>query len=552
MFRFRQLLVLCPMLLVFLTIQTNLLSAMSGSGPQIVFAHNGSVNTLAELNALRARIPGNAVLTAALASVKTAPVRMGYVATPTTDGIVSSGISGSVDHFAIAIITDATAAWAAANLYVVTGDSTWATIASNILLAWATAINRQNVFQGANWVLNAAWSANFFAPAAELLRASGFPGWTMRGPGSNIDAVVSMFNNAYLPVLHNRQVGQNRELAVISAMMAIGVFDDDPAAFEEGVNHYHSYVPAYYFDADTDGGRPIVPNYWVTTPSNSSLVAMNRAVGADTSWIEAVVPFYGDDSTSLNNALAANDPSTLWGFPPGSTQAYCSGYSSETHGRDLSHAEAAFLWTSIAAEIGRHQGLDLWGPYVRRLAKFADMTAYLNLNAPSNALCGSVAQGDGINAQDFLIAYPRLVGHGLPLSNVVYLIQNLAWTTTGKLQDPAFATVLTLGSPGAGYALNDVVTVADGGQCRFPPKFKVTSIDAQGGVTGWTNVAGTCITLPLSPAATVGGSGEGVTVYLGGPWPKSYGSRLNSQLMGAGVARVWGQGQFVLTNYTPL
>jgi hypothetical protein len=236
---------------------------------------------------------------------------------------------------------------------------------------------------------------------AELLRATYGAKW----PGAR--PFGRMLNDVFLPVLHGRMAFGNREFAVINALVAIGVYNDDPAAFAEGISHFRRYVPEYYYIA-ADGAIPPVPDYWLHTPSDDDLLAMDkgRLPQGWTSWIARAQQDFsrtelrnlhqGDDHTALDKALATGDVKPLWGASVGT---YLSGYSPETGGRDLAHAESAFGSTINTAEIARHQKIDLYGPYQDRLVPFMEQTADLRLGAvPSPAAYGGVIKpGNGLS-----------------------------------------------------------------------------------------------------------------------------------------------------------
>ena len=419
------------------------------SNAQSVFVHQGMINTITELNAQAALITsGDPVMVVKLTWGKSflcAP--LSYTPKPTTDGIVSSDIGGANNHFAAEIVADSTAAYCEALLYVLTGNTTYADNASKILLAWANANLVAGSFQGVNWILNAAWSSIAFAPAAELLRASGYTGWTQGGPGTNIDKVKTMFDGAYLPVLHRRLEHGNRGFAEFNALMAIGVFNDDPAAYAEGLHNLQSYIPAYYYSASLDGSLPRVPDWWVTMPTDAALTAMNNAVGADVSWINnSGLHNWGSDSTALTNAYNTQNVSGLWGFASAGVAQYCDAYTSETHGRDLSHVDSAMAWTALASEIARQQGTDVWGPNAPRLAPAADLQAFLQLNPPANAGCGAISLGNGLATGATWPMYRRLSIYGIPMPNLEYTIAYVTNVIKSKLYDPpSWPTIFSSG-----------------------------------------------------------------------------------------------------------
>ncbi len=131
--------------------------------------------------------------------------------------VISSGFSGANAVGAFEEMRDATAAYAQALLWFFTGDRTYAVNAQKILETYAGTVVSH---EGANWYLLVAWSGSIFPVAADLLRATD-PEW------KNDRVVAKWFNDVFLPVLHNRTSFGNREFAVINAMAAIGVYNED-------------------------------------------------------------------------------------------------------------------------------------------------------------------------------------------------------------------------------------------------------------------------------------------------------------------------------------
>ncbi len=396
------------------------------------FVHIGITTSLPELLVVKANLAaGLDPWKTAAVSVKNVIANAEYVPHPTTDGIVSSGIGGTADHFAGSLTYDSAAAYANAVQYIVRGDTAYAVSAANILDQWAAAFQLagptvQN-FQGVNWRLNVAWSATPFAAAVELLRAA-YPAWT----AAETDAIKAMFNKAYLPLLHNAMEFGNREFAILSALMAIGVFNDDHAAFNEGLSHLISYVPSYFFLGSEDGLTPRPQDYFLTTPSNSDLLAWEPSAAI---WVNPILPVtnYGDSSTSLNNAIKAGTPAALWGSPA----LYCNGYSSETSARDLQHADAAFQACVVAMEIAAHQGINLYPQFGARLNATLESSASLWMGVPSNPLCGLIKTGNGFNSGNFEAGYHKLIGFG-SMPHAATLISAITHTITAKYISPPY------------------------------------------------------------------------------------------------------------------
>ncbi len=320
--------------------------------------------------------------------------------------VISSGLNGSNAVGAFEEMNDATAAYAQALLWYFTGERKYADNAAAILETYARTVTSH---EGANWYLLVAWSGSVFPVAADLLKATD-PEW------KNAALVQKWFNDVYLPVLHNRIAHGNRELAVINAMAAIGVFNEDVGAFYEAINHWVNYVPAYFY-LKSDGPKPRMPDYWMPeiTPADAFLEALNApSFPKDwTPWTRLAVENwspekrrgkFGDDTTIMRRAAKEErDPAPAWKGAPGT---YVEGYTAET-ARDLGHVDASFISTMNTAEIAWHQGIDLYTPMAARLTAFMEMQARLRLGEapPESVKEPLLALGTGPGAYE--MAYDR-------------------------------------------------------------------------------------------------------------------------------------------------
>jgi hypothetical protein len=109
------------------------------------------------------------------------------------------------------------------------------------------------------------------------------------------------------------------------------------------------------------------------------------------------------------------------------------GQCSET-GRDLGHAEMAFANLINAAEIARHQGIDLYKPNARRLAAFMELHAGLRMGArlPDGLYAGRPLSFPDLGPV-YEIAYGRLVhDEGMQLPNTKALLEQVLRPVTAK------------------------------------------------------------------------------------------------------------------------
>ena len=137
---------------------------------------------------------------------------------------------------------------------------------------------------GASISMNAAWAGSMFPQGAELIRAT-YPKWKQEDRA----AFSKMLNRAFLPILHNRLSYGNRELAVINALMAIGVFNDDRGAFLEGLSNWVSYVPCWIYLKE-DGPTPIKPDYWLHSPGKDVLAEWGASLLPDPAQVSRRAP----------------------------------------------------------------------------------------------------------------------------------------------------------------------------------------------------------------------------------------------------------------------
>jgi regulation of enolase protein 1 (concanavalin A-like superfamily) len=135
---------------------------------------------------------------------------------------------------------DAHAAYLNAIRWYISGDTSYADAAVRILNAWSSAVNQ--VPTGTDIPGLIGISIQDFALAGEVLRI--YPGWS----AANITAFKKMFTNYLYPVVntflttHNgaciSHYWANWDAANIGALIAMGVFNDNTAWFNQGVAYY--------------------------------------------------------------------------------------------------------------------------------------------------------------------------------------------------------------------------------------------------------------------------------------------------------------------------
>jgi len=224
---------------------------------------------------------------------------------------------------------DSEAAYAQALLWYITGNTAYAQNAVKIMDAWADTLTGGHT--NANAEVQASWAGAVWPRAAEVIRYS-YKGWT--------DAEIAKFQNMlttqYLPsLIHGTCENGNKELTMSEAIVNIGVFNDNRAAFDFGIKMWRGRAPATIY-LKTDGPMPL------------------EAVGC---------------------GLA------IWGNK-GLTPEFVDGLEQET-ARDSQHAAMAFAGMVDTAETARQQGVDLYAEVGKRIMAAMEFQAqYL---PPNNA-----------------------------------------------------------------------------------------------------------------------------------------------------------------------
>lgn len=285
--------------------------------------------------------------------------------------------SGAEEGGVAAASRDAKTAYTQALMWAYTGDEQYARNATALLNNWS--VLREN--RGGNWYLQAAWLSTMLTNAAEIIRHT-WPEWKK----DDIARFSEMLNEAFLPIFHNRPAYGNRLFSVSYAMMAIGVFNEDRAAFTEGMHRWVSYVPCFIY-LKSDGPTPIRPDYLLTTPTNEELSALhaNLFPDASRSWLyreKAVVAMMkenklGDDISLFRDPHDPQIAARHWNNAP--DEAYVDGLCAETF-RDLGHCDLALAGIAGSAEIAWHQGIDLYGLEAKRIVAFLELQSTLRIS----------------------------------------------------------------------------------------------------------------------------------------------------------------------------
>jgi hypothetical protein len=262
--------------------------------------------------------------------------------------VVECGSYSHPDHGCSDETNDAAAAYTQTLLWQYTKNQTYAKNAVKILNAWAEELKGGHT--NSNGPLQAAWAAELFARAAEILKYTD-PDWTQ----PEKDKVTAMFREQYLPDIKRMFVGSvgcynnNWQASGIEAMLNMAVFNKDTSLFNDAAAKWRSLVPAYIY-LKSDGARP-----------------------RDTSWCprneEQIVKQWHDPSVWVD------------------------GLSSETC-RDLEHTAYGLAAIINAAETARIQGVNLYTEEAERITKAMEFHARFQNGGPApSSSCGADRHG---------------------------------------------------------------------------------------------------------------------------------------------------------------
>ncbi|MEA5429395.1 cellulose binding domain-containing protein [Arcicella lustrica] len=189
------------------------------------FVHPGGVHTMADLDRIKTKVLAqeHPWIDGWNNMIQDAKAQKTYVANPSTTIGGSNGIRQQAAR-------DATAAYYNLLRWHVTGDTTYARCAVNILNAWSNKINA--VVTGELFQL----PIMTMVQAAEIART--YPGWAQ----ADIDKFKYMCLNYFYPACHNFIGGcgswSSWDLPAAANILYIGIFCDDQAKFNEAVDYY--------------------------------------------------------------------------------------------------------------------------------------------------------------------------------------------------------------------------------------------------------------------------------------------------------------------------
>ncbi|WP_427918760.1 alginate lyase family protein [Streptomyces sp. cg40] len=193
------------------------------------FAHPGLLHSADDLARMRAAVTS-----------KQSPIYDGYLAlaaharSQSTYAIQNTGQittwGRGPANYQNQAVADSAAAYQNALIWAVTGDTAHADKARDILNAWSASLT---AITGADGPLGAGLQAFKFVNAAELLRHTGYDGWSE----ADIARCEDSFLNVWYPAVsgYTLYANGNWDLTALQTILAIGVFCDEPALFEDAL-----------------------------------------------------------------------------------------------------------------------------------------------------------------------------------------------------------------------------------------------------------------------------------------------------------------------------
>ena len=216
------------------------------------FIHPGVLLSGRQLSYVKAQVAANAtpfVESLAKARANTfVNSRANAAMSPGWNGTISCGFFDSADYGCRNASADGESALLQAYLWAVTGEAAWAARATGILDFYGGRLKAIASSWG-NGALVAAWLADMFARAAELLASTGAP-WPAAG------AFRAMLQTVLVPAIYDGSCDNgNWELAMCEGLAGIAVFCENRTLWDHALAMWGVRVPAYIY-VEEDGPTP--------------------------------------------------------------------------------------------------------------------------------------------------------------------------------------------------------------------------------------------------------------------------------------------------------
>ncbi len=307
---------------------TLILTLTLGTSPVLcrTFVHPGAINSLEELDFVKARIQEGAQ------PWKGEFERLRQTGQATRSPHALPRLH-SKSQDAWQAQDDAIAAYAQALLWYYSGDETYARSCVAILNAWS---DLEGFIAGNDQDrLLAGWMGAVLAPAAEIMRL--YPKWTTAEQAK----LQAMFRRAFYPQLNTASTWNgNVDLTQIDALISIAVFNEDATAFEDALLRLRNRSRAYFY-LKSDGPLPH--------------------------------PIMGD----------GGDLPKFWFHPT----RWVDGLTQETCRDNGHHAQYGLGSALHAAEVAWHQGVDVYSEHQERYVAAMELLATQFLTGSMQGLC---------------------------------------------------------------------------------------------------------------------------------------------------------------------
>lgn len=348
------------------------------------FVHPGVVNSRGQLDFVKAQIAaGRQPWTSALDSAKRSYLSRRE---PKPVAYVKCGAYNNPDIGCSDEVADAQAAYTAALIWYYTGDQAYADRSIRILNAWSAVVKDHPFDKNhANGLLQAAWAAETFTKAAELIRYSK-AGWK----AAEITRFETMLKSAFLPRVRNGWTNccSNWQVSMAEATMNIGVFTNDRAVFEDGLSDWRNHTRASIY-LKSDGPTPNLP---------------------------------------ANTIVKESTLNKYW-FSP---RSYVQGQVAETC-RDLGHTAMTLAAITNGAETASIQGIDLYTQEQTRIVAALEYNArFLNNPDASGWVCPKpVVRGGTASELTSNIGYSHYTSRGVSMPETKKWLQKVRNTKSG-------------------------------------------------------------------------------------------------------------------------
>jgi hypothetical protein len=213
-----------------------LLICIANQTAQAQYVHPGGLHTLADLDRMKAQVAAGAHPWIDDWNL--------LIADPLAQSTYTAAPRANMGANRQRADQDAHAAYLNAIRWYISGDTSYADAAVRILNGWAAAVNQVPTGPAPDVYGLEAIPIQDFALAAEVLRV--YPGWAP----ADITAFKNMFTNYFYPAVNEFLTNHNGycisyywanwDAANIGALIAMGVFNDNSAWFNQGVDYYES------------------------------------------------------------------------------------------------------------------------------------------------------------------------------------------------------------------------------------------------------------------------------------------------------------------------